>query len=285
MPDRTFLESIDNAKPRVDAAIAYVALGWRLIPLHTPTPTTPCDCRRPCVSPAKHPRTEHGLDDATADEPTIRRWWSLWPRANIGVATGGLFDAFDVEAAHLPALREAARRSGEPWPVTPLARTGRGGIHVLTRPTGTGATRKLYLDGTHIGELKSAGGYIVVAPSSTVGAYEWLVPPDHEFADAPAWLRAMIGRPAAGPARPPWVQVSLAPGSDLEPLARFVAQARFQNRNSALWWAAGRARGDGVPCDLAEAALVAAYLETMLPGENRIAYERAGVKTFRSGHR
>ncbi len=68
----------------------------------------------------------------------------------------------------------------------PLARTGRGGIHVLVAPTGIGRGRDLVLDGVHVGELKSTGGLIVVCPSVTVAAYRWLRSPEAQpLAPAP----------------------------------------------------------------------------------------------------
>jgi hypothetical protein len=39
-------------------------------------------------APGKHPLTRHGLHDATADPGVIRRWWTRWPQANVGIRTG-----------------------------------------------------------------------------------------------------------------------------------------------------------------------------------------------------
>jgi hypothetical protein len=72
----------------LDAALAYAAMGWRVIPLHTPKATPDgvrCDCGQAgCNSVGKHPRTTHGLDDGTTSERRIRRWWELCPHANVG---------------------------------------------------------------------------------------------------------------------------------------------------------------------------------------------------------
>jgi len=40
------------------AALRYAALGWRVLPLHTPDASGVCSCgREDCPKPGKHPRT------------------------------------------------------------------------------------------------------------------------------------------------------------------------------------------------------------------------------------
>jgi Bifunctional DNA primase/polymerase, N-terminal len=69
----------------VDAALAYAARGWPVFPLHTPTPAG-CSCGHlDCGSIGKHPRTKHGVKDATTDEAQIRAWWKRWPHANMAL--------------------------------------------------------------------------------------------------------------------------------------------------------------------------------------------------------
>src|SRR6266700_2778202 len=73
----------------LDAALTYAQKhGWAVLPIHTPRGGQ-CSCGNPtCTSVGKHPRTPHGVKDATTDEATIRDWWTRWPDANIGIATG-----------------------------------------------------------------------------------------------------------------------------------------------------------------------------------------------------
>ena len=67
----------DNEPNRLlEAALAYAARGWAVLPLHTPTGGG-CSCRdRKCRSIGKHPRTLHGVKDATTDAAQIRTWWA-----------------------------------------------------------------------------------------------------------------------------------------------------------------------------------------------------------------
>src|SRR5690606_31535964 len=64
---RSMTAPATTAADPLAAALAYAARGWPVLPLHTAT-ATGCSCRdRACGSPAKHPRTMHGLRDATTD--------------------------------------------------------------------------------------------------------------------------------------------------------------------------------------------------------------------------
>ena len=70
------------------SALRYAERGWHVIPVHS-VKGGGCSCgKADCPSPAKHPRTPHGLKDASLDIATIESWWSRWPDANIGIVTG-----------------------------------------------------------------------------------------------------------------------------------------------------------------------------------------------------
>lgn len=87
----------------LEAALTYARRGWRVLPLHTPIWKSPtivaqykddppgpyCSCgKTSCGAIGKHPRTGHGVKDATVNETQIRQWWKQWPNANVGIATG-----------------------------------------------------------------------------------------------------------------------------------------------------------------------------------------------------
>ena len=142
----------------LDAALGYAARGIPVYPVHWPCPapggaSPGCSCRQgvACDRPAKHPLVRHGIHDATCDRAQLERWWQRWPQANLGLATGIVFDALDVDGpAGLAALRQLARTANLRLP-GPLVATGGGGwttgspppgsatAHPAASPTSTGA--------------------------------------------------------------------------------------------------------------------------------------------------
>ena len=216
-----------------DWALLYGGLGWRVFPV---------------VPGGKRPRYRGWQRDATTNPELIRRNWRAEPGPNVGIICGEKFDAFDVEADHLAALRQWADARGHRLPPTPLARTGRGGIHVLVAPTGIGRGRDLVLDGVHVGELKSTGGFIVVCPSVTLAAYRWLRSPEaHPLAPAPRWLLGLVARPRPrARAAVECPSESRAAGRQLAALASAVALAGMGRRNKLLYWAMRRAEEEGI---------------------------------------
>jgi hypothetical protein len=156
-----------------------------------------CSCGKDCgKSAGKHPRTEHGLQDGTTDPATIRRWWSRWPSANIGVCTGpesGIWMLGPDGEQGIAELSEMARRySG--LPRTPSARSGSGGRHSYFRwPDDGNIKNRKNHRGVPI-DVRGEGGYFVAAPSANgVGPYRWEIPPDKcELAEAPKWLLAWV---------------------------------------------------------------------------------------------
>src|SRR4051794_7497793 len=75
-----------TATNMAEIALDYASAGAEVLPLHTPPGPTGCPCRRRgCDKPGKHPRTLHGLADATSDLEEVKRWWKMWPDANIGI--------------------------------------------------------------------------------------------------------------------------------------------------------------------------------------------------------
>src|SRR6516225_2394365 len=84
------------------AILNYACHGFFVFPCYEITPDGDCACPRwhrnrgpdgHCRRPGKHPRTRHGLKDATTDPAVIRAWWAEWPHANGAIDCGrsGLF--------------------------------------------------------------------------------------------------------------------------------------------------------------------------------------------------
>lgn len=177
--------------PMLDAALAYAKQGWHVHPLHWVRDKA-CSCGRDCQHPGKHPLTTHGFKDGTTDPLKIHEWWTKWPQANIGVATG---------ASRLVVVDVDPRNNGDEelegllakhgaLPDTRLSLTGGGGFHyVFNVPFGLVPPRSwVAAQGV---EIKADGGYIVAPPSTHVlGQYLWDSGRPKDLADAPEWLQA-----------------------------------------------------------------------------------------------
>ena len=87
---------------------------------------------------SKQPLTDHGLKDASKEPVQIERWWTRWPTANIGIATGAASDGLVVIDLDVDkdkgidgrvTLREWEAEHEKLPDSTWLAITGRGGYH------------------------------------------------------------------------------------------------------------------------------------------------------------
>jgi putative DNA primase/helicase len=196
--------------PLRDAALWYARHGYPVLPLHSPArgpDGQTCSCNQAsCDHPAKHPRTLHGLKDATTDEALIRKWWQLWPDANIGVRTGNGLLALDIDprAGGDLALLMLCEEHGQ-LPETPTVLTGGGGQHYWFRaPAGIRVGNSVGVLGPGL-DIRADDGYVVAAPSSHISGnpYTWEATArisDVPIADAPQWLinLATRGRGANG---------------------------------------------------------------------------------------
>jgi hypothetical protein len=165
-----------NATAKSDALermLVYARLGWRVVPNYTPRADGTCDCHLhgKCDSVGKHPRTMHGVKDATTDEETIRRWWRQWPgRINPGIATGrasGLvvLDVDPRNGGDVSLHRLEADRGRLPPTLT--VGTGGGGLHFyFALPRGRDVpSLKLETRGYPGLELQSDGTQVIAPPS------------------------------------------------------------------------------------------------------------------------
>jgi Bifunctional DNA primase/polymerase, N-terminal len=248
-----------------DAALAYASRGIPVLPLHHPLTHhgdlqtligdrqrmgrgvgTGCSCRDPgCGQPAKHPLgslVPHGVKDATTNRARVLAWWTRHPQANIGLATGHLFDVLDVDGpAGEHATRELAAEHGL-VSSGPLVRTGGGGWHFYLAPTGLGNVRPAGLE--HV-DWRGRGGYVVAPPSRHASGhpYQWATGRDLDTppGEVPAVLLERLQRRQlrqVAPVEPPvacdgsgdrYGRAALA-----EELAR-VATAPVGTRNQQLW--------------------------------------------------
>jgi hypothetical protein len=161
-PDTSSL--VSGTKLPIDFALAYAKNGYEILPVYEIGPDGHCACPKgsACQFPGKHPRTPHGVNDATNDLDRIRDWWERWPRANIAMVPAG-FCVIDVDP----------RNAGDASPFEQRchAHSGGGGNHFLFKPVMDAATSKGFLRG-----LDFNPGYFLVEPSNhrSTGTYRWL---------------------------------------------------------------------------------------------------------------
>lgn len=196
-----------------EAALAYAARGWPVLPVWWPIDGR-CACgRRGCDKPGKHPigpLVPHGVKDASSDPSVIRGWFDRYPDANVAVATGEAsgFDVLDVDGDEGKATLADLERAHQPLPTTPEALTGSGGVHELFAHRAGLRNAVKFAPGL---DVRTTGGYIVAAPSLHVSGrrYAWEVehdPFETPLAPWPDWLHA-----AAAASRAASVPTATAP--------------------------------------------------------------------------
>lgn len=193
LPTRTLLE----------AALVYAGIGLPVLPLHEINADGRCSCRQPgCTGKhrGKHPRLCGWQKQASTDGNRIRAWWSRWPAANIGIATGHDRIVLDVDGIEgRQTLVELERRHG-PLPPTARARTGSGGLHFFFNTSLPVQTQIRFLPGL---DVLAEVGFVVAPPSThySGNAYAWLRHPAEGIAICPDWLLSILlerKRPPSG---------------------------------------------------------------------------------------
>jgi hypothetical protein len=225
------------------AALAYARRGWPVFPIHS-VRDGQCSCGRAnCLSIGKHPRTLHGLKDATCDEPRIQEWWSQWPGANVGIVTGaksGLVVVdIDPRNGGDDSFADLERTYGS-LPKTIQSLTGGGGQHYFFQHPGGSIKSRPIAEGI---DAKADGGYVVAPPSNHLSGrtYEWegsSHPDDMPLAHLPPWLLALLTKDYA--------EKSASPTP---------AKIPEGTRNTTLTSLAGTMRRKGMTPEAIEAAL------------------------------
>jgi len=239
---------VSATKSSQDIAIEYTHRRWRVFPLHSIVEGR-CSCpKENCEDPGKHPRTQHGLKDATIDESQIKKWWTKWSPSNIGIRTGkdsGFF-ILDIDPRHGGdrTLFELEEKHGK-LPSTVEAITGGGGRHIYFAYPESFEIKSR--NGVFQGiDVKGDGGYVVGVPSLHASGreYAWDIearPEEVPLAEAPEWLLKILNKHCTGNGK-------LAP-----PLPEKLEEGRRSNGLTSL---AGSMRRRGASQGAIEAALI-----------------------------
>jgi hypothetical protein len=186
---------------------AYLARGWRPVPLHHVNPDGSCTCRKglECTSQGKHPIYEN-WQKLLLGESTLRRVLDARPQMNLGIATGRPSDFWALDVDDTGAMQRLVDEYGALPPAFQV--TGSGGFHVLFampgdfEPTNSAGRLPPGID------VRGTGGQIVVPPSVSVkGPYM----PGAGYAAPPwrpmPWLLELV-RPLPYADRPPAAPVT-----------------------------------------------------------------------------
>ncbi|MRR56129.1 MAG: bifunctional DNA primase/polymerase [Deltaproteobacteria bacterium] len=147
----------DESKTILEAALSYLQRGFSVIPLEPRG-------KRPVVS-----WTLYQTRQATEEE--VREWFDNDKGYNIGIVTGAISGLTVVDFDTQEAIQLAKERN---FPVTPLAKTGKGYHAYCQYKEGTrNFQKRADLPGI---DLRSDGGYVVAPPSvhSSGSVYQWV---------------------------------------------------------------------------------------------------------------
>jgi hypothetical protein len=276
---------------RLDAALSYAARGWRVIPLHWPTVTGPkarCSCSlgTSCASIGKHPLTENGLKDASADPARIRAWWAGKPAANVGIVTGrdsGLV-VLDIDLKDDgPGSLERLEQRHQPLPSSVQVITGSGGEHrFYAHPIHTNVPNSSRKIGDGL-DVRGDGGYVVAPPSlhASGNRYGWDLcgdPDEAPLAELPAWLLAEMVPP------PPRPSSGNRPFTTTDRvrvwLGNALAKATVGNRSETGHWLACQLRDNRV--ERGEAESVMRDYASRVPAGDHAYTESEALATYAS---
>ena len=186
----------------LNAALAIVAQDIPVAPAHSMNGGC-CTCgKTDCSSPAKHPRTGHGVKDVTCDPNQIASWWGKWPDANIMIATGAVAGIWaldiDPKSGGVKSLAKLEKTHGK-LPSTVEVMTGGGGQHLYFKHPGGKIANSAGKLGDGL-DVRGDGGFVIAPPSNHAsgGTYSWCpgralgeVP----MANAPDWLLDLVRTP------------------------------------------------------------------------------------------
>lgn len=204
--------------------------GWRCV----------CEEGERCGRPGKHPRVRDGVNEATTDRVVIEGWWTRWPSANVGIATGrasGILvvdaDCSDGKPGMVNLTKLSAKHGG--LPSTPMVNTGSGGLHLYfiwneRLKTGSNVVDEAI-------DVRSDGGYVIAPPSRhyTGKLYEWRND-TVEPITMPDWI-AYATPPEEGEAKKARGRKRQQPGFKLEKLESMLSALDPDERD--LWLTTG----------------------------------------------
>ncbi|MBZ9755270.1 bifunctional DNA primase/polymerase [Mesorhizobium sp. ESP6-5] len=144
--------------------------GFRILPVASPRMGGPAAGKRPLI-----PAWQQA---ATTDPVQIGAWFSRWPIANIGIATGAQSGVVVLDVDHKNGGMESLERLRQEieLPETLTAKSGSGGLHFYYRyPLDEDVRNSAGKLGPGL-DIRGEGGFIVAPPSMHAcgQTYEWV---------------------------------------------------------------------------------------------------------------
>lgn len=139
-----------TVNPCLEAALEYVRAGFSVIPIGSD--------KKPLIEWLKNA-------DEKATTADVRRWFAIWPDANVGIVTG--------EVSGI-AVVDVEKGGDASWlPPTAVAKTGGGGWHYYYRYPAGGVGNKTKI--LELTDIRGHHGYVVAPPSLHASGtrYEW----------------------------------------------------------------------------------------------------------------
>ena len=161
--------------------LQYASFGLPVVPMNSVRKGR-CQCQKgkTCERPCKHPKTAHGVKDATMNHEQIVAWWTDCPDANVGIAPGrsaGII-VLDIDPRNGGnEILKALEVELGALPETVTATTGGGGRHLFFKhppfPVRKDTKGKLFGAGV---DVLCDGCIAVVPPSRHVSGqrYAWV---------------------------------------------------------------------------------------------------------------
>lgn len=156
-----------------DKALELAKKGFYIFPIHKPAK----DGKK-----KGHPCIKDQNNQATRDITQIKKWWSKWPNANIGISPAPLgakdkLFVLDVDTKYKNALTSLNKLIALGLPKTLQVSTPSGGYHLYYKHPGGGtikASDKIWKDTFPNIDLRGDGTF-VVGPGSEIGCkhYTW----------------------------------------------------------------------------------------------------------------
>lgn len=224
-----------------------------------------------CPIPTKHRSKEPNLAQLAPylSQRASRGELNSWPWDGVGIVTGPVSGILVLDVDGSEGEAELNKRG---HPITPMARTGSGGLHLYFRhPEAELRTGIRVAPGL---DVKARGGYVVAPPSLGPNGqpYEWIIGPEEvDLADPPEWLSQLLMEPRRNGTSAPPVSDRIPKGQrdrELTSLAGSMRRRGMDEEEIRASLEAVNARRCDPPLEVVQVEKIARSVSRYEPAEN-----------------